>query len=85
MKKIYISFFFGNHTISIYENCVTSIFLMATTHFFKSKNEIALNFFLNRKSDFEHTFSKKNFYVHFPKQWNCMKLYDKHFIILKIV
>ena len=36
----------ANHTISIYENCMTSIFLMATTKIFRSIFEIVPKNFL---------------------------------------
>ena len=58
------------HTISIYKNCMTSIFLMATAKTFPSNIEIALNifcFFFNCKSNFvfKQTFSKKSLLENF--------------------
>ena len=71
MKKKQCFFFFGKngyHTFSIYENCMTSNFLMATTKIFQDKIEIApkfFDFFLNRKLNFllKQTLSKKKFFV----------------------
>ena len=49
MKKTMFLFFLeknGYHRTSIYEKCMTSIFLMATTKNFPSKYEVAPNFVL---------------------------------------
>ena len=59
----------ANHTISIYGNCMTSIFLMATTNIFLSIFEIALKiffgFFFQPQNDFRTQtnifLKKKNF------------------------
>ena len=66
MKKTMFLFFLeknGYHRTSIYEKCMTSIFLIATTKNFPSKYEVAPNFvlfFFHRKSNFvfKQTFSK---------------------------
>ena len=72
-KKTMLLFFGKNvyHTISIYENCMTSIFSMATTKIFQNKIEIAPKFFcffFQPQIEFftqTNTFQKTNFACNF--------------------
>ena len=49
------------HTISIYEKCLTTIFLMATTKTFLSNFKIAHKFFIFLSTENRTLYSKQNF------------------------